>query len=144
MKRLLDHPFARTHAPQFLKFALCGGLGAFIDLGTLTLQVEYFGVEPHLAFIVSTLCAVSFVFMANKHFTFRNHEVNYAHQAFKFALVYGAAVLFNISISSGLLWLGVHYLLSKMLAIGTVAVWNYALSHGFVFRRKVEVDAAVF
>jgi putative flippase GtrA len=141
--RFCSHPHVRKHVSQGLKFAICGGIGASIDLGSLTLFVEYGGIDPGIAFIPSVLLAVIFVFLANKHFTFRNHEKNYGRQAFKFALVYGTAIVFNLSVSWALLWLGLHYLIAKTAAIGIGAVWNYSLSHGFVFKKHERVEAAV-
>ncbi len=133
----------QTHAPQLVKFAVCGGLGSVIDLGSLTLFVEYFAMESRVAVIPSTLLAVTFVFLTNKYFTFKNKEKNYASQVVKFALVYGVAVLSNVAISAGLITIGVHYLLSKVIAIAIGAVWNYSLSHGFVFRKGETIDAVV-
>lgn len=144
VKRILHHPFVRKHVSQGLKFAVCGAIGASIDLGTLTLLVEAAGMNPHGGFAISTFLAVVFVFLANKHFTFQNHEKKYAHQVLKFSLVYGCAVVFNISLSSLFFWAGFHYSLSKVLAIGIVAFWNYSLSHGFVFTKSEEVDTAIF
>lgn len=142
--RFFAHPFLRKHLSQGLKFAVCGSIGACIDLGSLTVFVEVFGLNPNRAFVFSTFLAVIFVFLANKHFTFQNHERAYGRQALKFALVYGASFVFNISLSSLFYWWGLYYLLAKVLAIGTVSLWNYSLSHGFVFKKGEEVDTAVF
>jgi putative flippase GtrA len=144
MRRLFAHPTVQKHAPQFLRFALCGALGATIDLSSLTLQVELFHVNEHVAFVTSSLIAVVFVFLANKHFTFKNKERKYGSQAAKFAIVYGTAIMLNGGISSLIFATGAPYLASKMLAIMIVAAWNYVLSHGFVFKKHEDVDAAVF
>ena len=144
MHRLLSHPFVRTHLSQGLKFAMAGGLGACIDLGSLTLFVEYFALPSRLAVIPSTLLAVSAVFLINKHFTFHNREHRYGRQILRFAFVYGVAICSNIGISALLITLGVHYLPSKIAAIGLGALWNYGMSHGYVFKKKVDpVDAAM-
>ncbi|MDO8648461.1 MAG: GtrA family protein [Candidatus Peregrinibacteria bacterium] len=135
--------FIRRHLKQGMKFAIAGGAGSIIDLSTLTLFVELFNMPKWLAGIPSTLLAVIVVFLLNKHFTFQDREKNYAHQAFKFALVYGAAILFNILCYNFFLWLQIHYILSKVLAIGIGAVWNYSLSHGFVFKKREQVDTVV-
>jgi putative flippase GtrA len=139
------HPLVRRHLPQLLKFAVAGGLGATIDLGTLTLLVERFGFPEQYAIVPSTLSAVAVVFTINKFFTFKNRQRNVGGQLLKFALVYGVAILSNIAISAGLIAVGVHYLLSKVVAIGVGALWNYAMSHGYVFKvkRGEEVDAVV-
>ena len=144
MVQFLKHPFIRKHFAQGIKFAITGGLGAVIDFGTLTTLVEIFGMNPRIAYIPSTFLAAIFVFMMNRHFTFRSHAVSMRKQAAKFALVYGAAVCFNLGLSYLFLWVGVHYLLSKVLAIGVVALWNYSLSHFFVFSKKQEEEVVVF
>lgn len=116
-----------------------------IDLGTVTVLVERFGVDPRIAYIPSTGLAVVFVFLANKFFTFRNHEKSYGSQLLKFAFVYGIAIISNLTVSYGLYWLGVHYLLSKVIAIGFGAIWNYAMSHAFVFKKTpVKQEVVVF
>jgi putative flippase GtrA len=133
---LLDHPFIRKHGPQLIKFAVAGGLGATIDLGSLTLFVEQFGMDERVAVVPSTLCAVIVVFLLNKHFTFKNKDKQVGKQAAKFAIVYGVAILSNIIISALLITAGLHYLLAKIAAIGGGAIWNYAMSHGFVFKQS--------
>lgn len=143
MRRILHHPTVRKHVSQGLKFAICGGLGASIDLASLTVLVEAFGMSPHAGYIISTLLAVSVVFVGNKFFTFRNHEKKYLSQLLKFALVYGCAVIFNVGLSSLFFASGMHYILAKVVAIGIVAVWNYCLSHGFIFKKSEEVDVAI-
>ena len=144
MKRLLHHPFVRTHLSQGIKFCVCGGIGATIDLSSLTFFVEVLDVDPAIAFIPSAGLAVTFVFFANKYFTFNNREKKHLSQAAKFAIVYGTAITSNLAISWTLLWLGVHYFLARVVAIGIGAVWNYSMSHGFVFKKGEKIDTAVF
>ncbi|MEK7563732.1 MAG: GtrA family protein [Patescibacteria group bacterium] len=119
-----------------MRFILCGGTGAVIDLSTLTFLVRS-GFNEHAASAVSSLLSVLFIFLANKYFTFRNKERNHAVQALKFALVYGLAYVFNVSVTSFLLVHGVHYFMAKVFAIGTVVLWNYSLSHAFIFRSSM-------
>lgn len=119
-----------------VKFAMAGGIGAFIDLGSLTFFVESLGMDERLAVIPSTLSAVVVVFLLNKYFTFKNKEKKLGTQAFKFAIVYGVAIVSNIGISTLLITLGFHYLLAKIGAIAVGAVWNYLMSHGFVFKKN--------
>lgn len=131
------------HASQLLKFAVVGGIGSVIDLSSLAFFVEYLGVEKRIAVIFSTICAVIVVFILNKKFTFKNKEKKVGTQAMKFALVYGAAAISNISISAVLITIGVQYLLAKMAAIGIGAAWNYSMSHGFVFKKSDPVTEEV-
>lgn len=136
MKHIIHHPSVRKHVSQLWKFMIVGGLGAMIDLGSLTVFVEAFGFREEYSVFPSTILAVIVVFTLNKFFTFKNHEGGTGGQALKFAFVYGVAILSNVTISALLITIGVHYLAAKIIAIGCGAVWNYALSHGFVFRKK--------
>lgn len=154
MPSLFRHPSFRKHVSQLWKFAIAGGIGSMIDIGSLTLLVQYGQLDPKVAFIPSTLMAVVVVFLINKHFTFANKEKRYASQAMKFALVYGVAVTLNIVMSTGFYWIGERILstvlpvvalavLSKMGAIAVGALWNYTLSHGFVFKKKEEAEPVI-
>ncbi len=132
IKKLIHR--AKRHAQQGWKFLVCGAVGACVDLGTLTVLVEYLTVEPHFAFLFSTVLASSVVFLLNKSFTFRERGGNAALQAKKFAMVYGTSILMNYLLSLAFYKIGVQYVIARCLAIGIGLVWNYSMSHGFVFR----------
>jgi len=144
MKKILAHPFVRTHFSQGMKFVLAGGIGSTVDLISLTILVEYFLVDPRLAFVFSSCLGASIVFVINKFVTFGNYERSVARQIFKFAMVYGVAIGLNAVLSNALFLIGIPYLVAKFIAIGVIAVWNYALSHGFIFRKKDHIEPAVF
>jgi len=114
-----------------------------LDLLSLSFFVEYGGINPAYAVILSSCVGAAFVFVANKFFTFRNREKSYGSQVFKFVLVYGVSILANSVIANVLLWLGAHYMLAKIVAVAVGALWNYALSHGFVFKKNEPVDVVV-
>ena len=134
MRTLIQHPRFRRHLSQGWKFMVVGGTGAAIDLGTQRLFV-YEGFSPYTATILSTLIAVTWVFLLNRVFTFRS-KGKVEKEGSRFALVYGVSIVANILITSGLVWLGVHYTLGKIIAIGACVSWNYLMSHSFVFRSK--------
>ena len=113
------------------------------DLTSLTFFVETFQIDERIAVILSSLVGATFVFFANKFFTFRNREKSYGNQLVKFGIVYGVSIASNALISNALLWIGVHYLPAKIAAVGVGAAWNYALSHGFIFKKKEQVDVAI-
>jgi putative flippase GtrA len=139
----MNPSYLRRHFSQLWRFGICGGAGFALDLGSLTLFVEWLGVDPRIAVILSSIVGGTFVFFANKFFTFKNREHKTGRQAFKFLMVYGVSFLSNIAIANAVIWLGGHYILAKIVAVGIGAVWNYALSHGFVFKKKEQVDVVV-
>lgn len=120
---------------KIVKFAITGGIAAVIDLGGLQIMVRYMGVSEEIAVVLSSLISVIFVFVFNKFFTFRDTSSKYARQITKFVLVYGFAIVLNGIVSNFFLWIGFHYLIAKVFAIGIGAVINFVLSHLFVFRQ---------
>lgn len=122
------------HLKQIIKFCMCGGSAAILDLGSLAFFVEIIGMHPQVAFFPSTFIAVAYVFLFNRFITFRASNGSLMHQLTKFIVVYFGAIVLNLGLSSFLLWIGVYYLLAKAIAIGVGAVINYLLSHHFVFR----------
>lgn len=143
MFSLLQHKALRMHVSQLWRFIVCGGMGSVLDLGSLYVFVQYAQIDDRLAVILSSCVGAAFVFVANKFFTFRNREKSYGNQAIKFALVYGVSIIANALIANLLLWLGLYYILAKLGAIAIGAVWNYALSHGFVFKNIKDEEVVV-
>ena len=154
MRRIIHHPIIRKHAPQFLRFVACGIGGMTLDLTTVTILVRSVGISGYFATIPSSMVGASFVFVANKFFTFRNHQKKLGNQLFKFILVYGVAIVLNVLLSWVFLWLLLTFVFAehlhleatlgaKILAISIVALWNYVLSHGFIFRKGEDVDVAI-
>lgn len=133
----------RTHASQLWKFIICGGIGFTLDLASLSVFIYALNVDPRIAVVLSSLVGAAFVFVANKFFTFRNREAKYGSQALKFIVVYGVSIISNAIISNVLIYVGMHPILAKIVAIGVGAMWNYALSHGFVFKKNEPVEAVI-
>jgi putative flippase GtrA len=143
MNKVLQNEAVKTHASQLWKFIICGVIGFACDATSLTLFVEFFHIDPRIAVILSSFVGAVFVFFANKFFTFRNREKSYGNQVMKFLIVYGLSIAMNALLSNLLLWIGVQYFIAKMVAVGIGAVWNYMLSHGFIFKKKEQVDVAI-
>lgn len=143
MFAFLQRRSVRTHASQLWKFIICGGIGFTLDLSSLAFFVEVFDMDERIAVILSSCVGAAFVFVANKFFTFRNREKSYGSQVSKFMLVYGVSIVSNAAIANALIWLGMYYLFAKIIAVGAGALWNYALSHGFVFKKDEPVDIVV-
>ena len=137
IRTILRHPFVAKHGSTFLRFVVCGGFGACIDFGTLHFLVAYRGWEEQYALLVSTGLALLFVFTMNRFFTFRAHGGETGPQLAKFFIVYLTAAGLNYVLTLSLIHVGVHYLLAKAIAIGTMMFFNYALLRGFVFRKKL-------
>lgn len=134
MKRILDHPTVRTHAPQLAKFAMAGGMGSLLDLATLTLLTRVLLVPAEVSFLLSAFVGATFVFVVNKMFTFK-HSGRWIPQLLKHYTVYGPAIVANFLLSNAL-FLALPDVVAKILAIGIIAAWNYLLSHHYVFKKQ--------
>jgi putative flippase GtrA len=132
--RLLRHPMLRSHGPKFLKFAVVGSIGAIVDIGGLRLLVVNAGMSPYTAPMLSVIASTAVVFTLNKFFTFRSSG-KAGCELMRFAVVYGIAIVSNAGITAFLIWAGVQYLIAKCLAIGVGILWNYGMSHAFVFKK---------
>ncbi len=133
MKRLLNHPTVQKHGPQLVKFAVAGGMGSLLDLGTLTLLTRVFLVPAEVSFLLSALVGATFVFVVNKIVTFK-HTGAWMPQLLKHYTVYGPAIIANFLLSNAL-FLVMPALPAKFIAIGVIAMWNYVLSHHYVFKK---------
>jgi putative flippase GtrA len=134
MKKLLNHPIVRTHGLQLLKFGLTGGAGSILDLGTLTVLTRVFSVPAEVAFLLSAFVGATFVFFVNKYFTFKHRSSAFLPQLLKHYTVYGPAIIANFLLSNAL-FLVMPDLAAKFVAIGVIAVFNYLLSHHYVFKK---------
>ncbi len=133
MRRFLHHSLIQKHGAKFLRFAVCGGLGACIDFGILRFSVHTLLWPEEYALIASTGFAMIFVFFANRFFTFKATSGHAGGQALKFFLVYLFAAVLNYCLSLGLIFIGVQYLLAKAIAIGCIMFLNYFCLNRFVF-----------
>lgn len=160
----ISHDNVRLHASQGMKFILCGLIGAMMEFTILKILVGHFGVSPFIAYIPSAFFPAVFVFFFNKHVTFRSTG-RASRQTKRFLMVYVVAFCANYVLSSFFYSLGRSMLtgqvlagieltdpriayLAKALAIGITAVFNYILSHSFIFRAEqalvLESDSAIF
>lgn len=113
---------------------MVGASGAIVDLSALNYLVAGWQWGPLSARVVSMSLSLTLVFLCNRSFTFRSGATRgVGNQVARFLLAYATGIAVNFALYAAFLWIGVHYTLAGALAIGLGAVWNYALSHRFVF-----------
>lgn len=159
------HSRLRRHFKQASKFILCGLIGAFIEFSVLYVLVGRMHISPVIAYVFSGGLPSLFVFLFNRHVTFRVSDQNTRKQSKRFILVYSLTFILSYCLSSAFYLLGVHFVLplpiastyavsvlditygAKVLAIGVTAVVNYTFSHLFIFKKEpvpLEAELAVF
>lgn len=134
--QLLPGPI-RTRVPiSFVGFALVNGFTFSVDLGLLALLYRGAGLPHPLAITIGYVVAFGLAFVLNRRFNFHAHGP-VAGQAARWALVvavnYGALVL---GLGSGLVFLGVPFLVARVIAACAEAVWMYSTMRWWVFATR--------
>ena len=128
---------------QFVKFCLVGGTAALINFSVYYSFTTWLDTWYVYSAIWAFLISAVFNFTSNKLWTFRNNEVGMQviKQLGKFAVVMILGLAINTSIIYGLTDLvGIHWLLSWVIATGVVTFWNFGFNRFWTFRKqKVEL-----
>jgi putative flippase GtrA len=78
----------RREVARFMKFAVVGGIGAFVDFGTFNLLNGLFGIWSVLASMMSFSAAVTSNFVWNRFWTYPDsRSKQLRHQVSQFAVV---------------------------------------------------------
>lgn len=118
-----------------MKYSIVGVMGTFIDLASLYLFVEYFGIPLIPAVILSFLLAVTNNFVLNKIWTFRNKSKNYRKLYIKFLIV--SLVGLGLTVTSMHIMVniaGIWYMFAKALTSLLVLTWNFLANKFWTFR----------
>lgn len=134
-----NHPLVaeRPALRQFLKFGIVGASNTILDFCiylALTRFTGYFFDHKLLANVISFTGGVTNSFIWNKFWTFKNTDRAIHIQYPKFFLGSLSALAFNQAV----FWVahyqwGVHDLIAKLLAVGVVMFWNFAVQKYWTF-----------
>jgi putative flippase GtrA len=131
---------------QFARFGAVGGVGFLIDLGIFNLlRLTVFAPEnlhegPVLAKVVSTVVAIAFNWVGNRHWTFRQHR---GRQLVREGIEFGIVSVGGMLIGLACLWVS-HYALgftsvladnisSNVIGLGLGTLFRFALYRFWVF-----------
>lgn len=136
-----DTPQAPVRA-QFLRFAMVGGAGFFVDEGVLALMRNLFGLDPLSGRAVSILCAMTFTWWGNRTITFHAHAARglsaMAGEWARYVMANSLGALLNYGTFAAL----IHFApapfdnpyLATAIGVGIGMVSNFTLSRFVVFR----------
>jgi putative flippase GtrA len=133
---LLRHPFIR--------FALVGGFGYFVDLGILALGTGRLGLSFAAARVFSIFGAMCFTWTGNRYLTFPERRARTISGAFQEWLRFAGANLLgavvNYSVSVALVRYGAfpfnHPYAAQAIGVLAGLVFNFTLSRAIVFRTQ--------
>ncbi len=119
------------------RFVIVGGIAAVVDVATLRLLHGELGVELLIATALAYLVSGIPSFLLNRHWAFVGGADGVVHQqAGRFLLSIGVNLGATLLIVGGLSWLGVYYLLAKVIAIAINAIGNFFAYRHWVFTAR--------
>ena len=134
LDRLLPH---RRTAGQLVRFCVVGFTNTLIDFGIytgLTRLVPFFTVFYVVANVIAYTLATFSSYAFNTFWTFRCDFRGWHRKMTKFFIVALTGMVWNTATLYGLTELGLHDLLSKVVATAVSLAWNFTLQKKWTFR----------
>jgi dolichol-phosphate mannosyltransferase len=136
---LLDKTVGRVVPGRFVMFTLVGGLGVFVHMLVLAFANRGLDVAFLTSQLVATTAAMTFNFFANNLLTYRDKRLKGFWQLTRgllsFYAVCGLGAVSNVGIATVLFQEDYSWWLSGLAGILVGAVWNYAASSMFTWRK---------
>ncbi len=140
----LSHVFhlmmASGEFERIVKFCIVGGSGVGINLGLLFLLTDKLGLLYLISAVLSWMGAVLSNFALNDLWTFRDLRKQGFSNIPGRVLRFGAVRLIGLAMNLAILYcltefLGIYYILSALVAIIIVMIWNYVASLNLVWKK---------
>jgi dolichol-phosphate mannosyltransferase len=136
---LLDKTVGRIVPVHFVMFVLVGGLGVFVHMLTLAGLNQALGLSFLVSQTVGTFVAMTFNFFANNVLTYRDKRLKGFWRILwgllSFYAICSMGAISNIGIATFLFTRDYTWWLSGFSGILLAAVWNYAVSSIFTWRK---------
>lgn len=121
---------------EFAKYFIVGISGLILDMGTLILLKEVFGLLPVVAVIINQIFLLVYNFTLNKYWSFRNQALPHA-QVVRYLVLAACNYVFSI----GSMYIlnheyGVDYRLVRIVTIAVMVAWNFFLYKYWVYREN--------
>ena len=127
-------PTHRLMLRQFLGFTAVGAVGTAAHFATLLFLVQQLKMNPVWSSVIGSMVGALINYMLSYRFVFRSRK-RHVQALSQFFTVVGVGLLLNAGIMAlAVQKLGLHYLLSQVLATGTVLLWNFAGNRFWTFR----------
>jgi dolichol-phosphate mannosyltransferase len=122
---------------EFIKFAIVGGSGVFVNMGLLYILTRFLDVRLEIASLIAIEVSILSNFFFNNLWTFkkRNTHVPFWSRLFRYHLVTGLAGIVNYLVLLLLVnKFGLHDLLSNLIGILIGTIITYSLNSLWTWR----------
>ena len=130
---------------EFTKYFIVGFSGLFIDMGTLILFTEAFGIMPWVAVVMNQAILLTYNFTLNKYWSFRNKALPH-RQIVRYGILAGWNYLFSVTTMFVFnARLDYDYRAVRILSIAVMVSWNFFLYKYWVYRNNTihETQSAI-
>lgn len=130
---LIPRPLRQRIPVSFVGFALINGFTFSVDVGLLALLYRGVGLPHPIAITIGYVAGFGLAFVLNRRFNFHSHGP-VAGQVARWVLVVAVNyVALVLGLGSGLVLIGVPFLLARLIAAGAEAIWMYSMMRWWVF-----------
>ena len=123
---------------QFFRYAFIGGFAALVDWGVLWL-VERLGAHYQVAAVFGFFAGLAVNYLLSKLLVFQAEKAR-TRASVEF-LGYALIGAVGLAITMGLMhvfteWVGLHFMLSKIIATLIVLIWNFTARKLILYQKK--------
>lgn len=120
---------------EFAKYFMVGVSGVVLDIGTLVIFTKVFNVPPFVGVILNQSITLTYNFILNKYWSFRNRDLP-GQQIARYLSLMGMNYLFAVGVMYlGNERLGIHYLIVRLGTIAIMMGWNFFLYKYWVYKK---------
>jgi putative flippase GtrA len=120
---------------QFIGFVGAGAVATFAHYSILIMLVHIGEWEPTLASALGAVCGAFVSYVLNYRYVFRS-TTGHADAMLRFFLIAGSGLMLNtVFMWIGVKGIGLHYLVSQIVATVLVMFWSFAANHKWTFGR---------
>ena len=111
---------------QLIKFAIVGGIAAFVDVGVLVVLKELLNIDVLIASAISFCVSVTVNYVLSMSFVFKSKK----QSKVKEFIIFVCLSVGGLGLNQLILWVGVnftsiYYLIIKFMAMVIVPVYNF-------------------
>lgn len=127
------------HTPtQMLRYLVVAGIAFAVDFSSLFVLTDVFGLYYLVSAVLAFCLGIVVNYALSVRWVFSKRKLASKHMEF---LAFGVIGLVGLALLTVLMWLltemlGVHYLLSKIIATGVVFFWNFLARKFLLFNNK--------
>ena len=125
---------------QLFRYTLVGGTAFIVDIGLLYLLTEYLYIHYIISASLSFIAGLLVNYIISTHWVFDKESSIVTNKSLEF-LFFSLIGIIGLGLNDALIWaftefLGLYYILSKIITAVLVYLWNFLARKYFIFNKK--------